>query len=218
MPLPNDLAGRIADAKNFFNIVSPRPDHYGLTTAQLDLLEAKYRNTEAKIAAQAVADSQKIAATADKKEVADDFTAYYLSLRGVAQANPTTTDAMRAPLNLATGAGEPPNLVDFTTAPLLAVEPSGVHAQRIRFFMAGEPSTSTKKPKQSDGAKIYLKIDGVATTDLKDYELVAFDRKSPYEFTHEASDAGKTAHYIAMWANDEDDHSPQSEVFSLIIT
>ena len=103
-------------------------------------------------------------------------------------------------------------------APLLLVEPSGVHIHRIRFFMPEESSNSTRKPRGVLGAKLYLKIDGAAGTDLKEYQLIAMDTKSPYEYAHSAANAGKTAHYIAIWTTKDEEDSPQSEVFSLVIT
>lgn len=36
--------------------------------------------------------------------------------------------------------------------------------------------------------------------------------------TFGSTDSGKQAHYIALWATGEDQHSPQSEAFSLMIT
>lgn len=48
--------------------------------------------------------------------------------------------------------------------------------------------------------------------------MIAFDRKSPYNYQHEATDAGKNAHYICLWADSEDNLSPKSEAFSLVIT
>jgi hypothetical protein len=44
------------------------------------------------------------------------------------------------------------------------------------------------------------------------------DTKSPYDYTHNAANAGKTAHYIAVWTTKDEEDSPQSEVFSLVIT
>ena len=45
--------------------------------------------------------------------------------------------------------------------------------------MASEDSASTKKPQGVDGAKIYLKIDGTASTNRKEYQFLAFDKKQP---------------------------------------
>ncbi|CAN5303148.1 hypothetical protein BH10ACI1_BH10ACI1_02960 [soil metagenome] len=109
-------------------------------------------------------------------------------------------------------------IADLSNPPLLLVEQSGVHEHRIKFFMPSEDSDSTKKPQGIDFVQIFQKIGGEASTNLKDYQLVAFDRKSPYSYTHDATDVGKTAHYIGVWATDEDLKSTQSEVFSLTIT
>lgn len=107
---------------------------------------------------------------------------------------------------------------DFSTPPVLLVEQSGVHEHRIRFFMPSENANSTKKPDNVDGAKLYVKIGGEPSTGLKEYDLMSYDRKQPYNYTHEPEDVGKTAHYIGVWATDEDEQGTQSEVFSLTIT
>jgi hypothetical protein len=107
---------------------------------------------------------------------------------------------------------------DLSSAPLLLVEQFGIHEHRAWFYMQSENAKSTKKPQGVDGAKIYMKIGGEPSTNLKEYQMIAFDKKSPYNWAHEATDAGKTAHYIAVWATDDDFHSTQSEVFSLTIT
>lgn len=107
---------------------------------------------------------------------------------------------------------------DLGNAPLILVEQAGIHEHVIRFFMPNSDSTSTKKPQGVDGAKLYMKIDGAPSTNLKEFSLIAFDKKSPYNYTHEAADAGKQAHYIAIWSTDEGLQSGQSETFSLTIT
>jgi hypothetical protein len=84
--------------------------------------------------------------------------------------------------------------------------------------MEGKASGSTKKPAWAQGCKLFLKIDGAASTDLKEYQLIAMDTKSPYDYAHSAANAGKTAHYIAVWTTKDEEDSPQSEAFSLVIT
>jgi hypothetical protein len=129
-------------------------------------------------------------------------------------------DADRAALHLATGeGGDDDSAADaLEFAPLLLCELVGVHVHRVRFFMQGEASDSTKKPPGVLGAKIYLKIDGAPSTDLKEYQLITMDTKSPYDYTHSAANAGKTAHYVAVWTTKDDDDSPQPEAFSLVVT
>lgn len=48
--------------------------------------------------------------------------------------------------------------------------------------------------------------------------MIALDTRSPYDYAHNAANAGKQAHYIGAWANADDSQGSQSEVFSIMIT
>jgi hypothetical protein len=216
--LPNDAAGLIAEAENFISVTTANPAHYGLTAAQITNLTNQTGTADNALADRNSAENAFRVAVATFKEKLRELEKLLRQLRQIVQANPATTDADRAALHLATGEGGG-NIGDaLEFAPLLLVEPSGIHLHRARFFMQGEASNSTKKPPGVLGAKIYLKTDGAASTDLKEYQLIAMDTKSPYEYTHSAANAGKTAHYIAVWTTKDEEDSPQSEVFSLVIT
>lgn len=218
--LAGDIMGLLDDAKNFYNVTKDDPEAFGLTGTQVTTLNTKITATETKIDEQTAANTLKLTKTAERKETSLDFEKYFRGLRQVVQARPETTDAQRAALRLATGEGDGGDglATALENAPLLLVEHAGIHQHRSWFYMVGEPAKSTKKPKGVLGGKIYLKIDGEASTDLKDYRLIALDTKAPYDYTHDAADAGKTAHYICVWATADDEESPQSEVFSIKIT
>jgi hypothetical protein len=217
--LPQHAAGLIAEANNFISVTNANPAHYGLTAAQITDLTNKTGTADNGLADRIAAENAFRVAVAKAKEMLRDLETLLRQLRRIVQANPTTTDADRVALHLATGEGDGEsgaNALEF--APLLLVEPSGVHHHLIRFFMQGEASNSTRKPPGVLGAKLYVKIDGAASTDLKEYQMIAMDTKSPYTYDHNAANAGKTAHYIALWTTKDEDDSPQSEVFSLVIT
>jgi hypothetical protein len=216
--IPQDTAGVLADIQNFINVTDGSEAAHGLTEAQVGALRSKRTDTVAKIDAQAVADTAKRTASAERRAAYKDLVDKYRELRQVVQNHPETTDVMRAVLGLATGEGGGDIADALEFAPLLLCEPSGVHHHLIRFFMQGEASNSTRKPPGILGAKIFLKIDGAASTDLKEYGLIVMDTKSPYIYEHNAANAGKTAHYITAWTTKDEDDSPQSEVFSLVIT
>ena len=48
--------------------------------------------------------------------------------------------------------------------------------------------------------------------------FVALDTASPYLLVHEASDAGKLAHYLLRWVNTRSEPGPWSETISATIT
>ena len=203
----------------FYTVINADPAAYGFTQAEVDAYKAKRdtfaaslgdydtKNTAARAARQTK--------DADRDPVEDEFR--WMAGQFTKRKNTTNADRINA--------GLPPKsesvgsiVADLNNAPLMVVEQAGVHEHRVRFFMASENSTSTKKPQGVDFAKLYQKIGGDASTNLKEYSLMTEDRKSPYNWTHEPEDAGKTAHYIAVWGTDEGEQSPQSEVFSLTIT
>lgn len=217
--LPRDAAGLISEAENFISVTTANPAHYGLTAAQITDLTNKTGTADNAFTDRKNAENAFRVAVATFKEKLKSLETTLRQLRRIVQANPATTDADRAALRLSTGEGDDGNVADaLEFAPLLLCETAGVHVHRVRFFMQGEASGSTKKPPGVLGAKIYLKIDGAASTDLKEYQLIAMDTKSPYDYTHSAANAGKTAHYVAVWTTKDDDDSPQSEAFSLVIT
>jgi hypothetical protein len=217
--LPQDAAGIIAEAENFINVTTANPAHYGLTAAQITDLTNKTGAASDAFSDRNNSENAFRVAVATFKDKLKALETTFRQARRIVQANPATTDADRAALHLATGEGNGGNIGDaLEFAPLLLCEPSGVHLHRVRFFMQGEASNSTKKPTGVLGAKIFMKIDGAASTDLKEYQLIAMDTKSPYDYTHSAANAGKTAHYIAVWTTKDEEDSPQSEVFSLVIT
>ena len=209
----------IAEAENFIGVTTANPAHFGLTAAQITSLTNLTGTADNALTDRNSAENAFRAAVATLKETLRELEKILRQLRQIVQANPATTDADRAALHLATGEGDGGNggnALEF--APLLLCEPSGVHVHRVRFFMQGEASNSTRKPPGALGAKIYLKLDGAASTDLKEYRMIALDTKSPYEYPHDAPNAGKTAHFVAVWTTKDEEDSPQSEVFSLVIT
>lgn len=219
--LPRDDEGLILAAQNFHAAVTAHATNYGLTAAHLTELNNFITRATGDRATFIAAREALNVASAEKKQSMRLLEQYFRQLRQLVQANPATTDVDRETLHLATGdAGDSTaaNAAEFQQAPLLNVVQAGVHAHRVNFFMVGKESGSTKKPANAEGCKIFLKIDGAPSTDLDDYQLIAFDTRSPYEYTHDAENAGKQAHYIAAWSARDDSQSPQSEVFSLTIT
>ena len=220
--IPNNDAGLIADVQNFVSVVTGAPAHFGLTAAQVSALSAALTAFQGVIATVNTTRTTLLNLNAQKRADDDALVALYRELRQVAQKNPTTNDADRAALHLATGAGDPSvhlnNSEEFQTAPLLDVQQSGVHVHRINFFMKGKASGSTRKPSHAVGCKLFVKIDGAPSTDLNDYEMIAIDSRSPYEYIHKPENAGKLAHFIGAWADADGGIGNQSETFSAMIT
>ena len=211
------IEGLMTEARHFNDIVFPAPADYNISEAQANALKVLVQTAEAALVARTAAENALTVARAEFKAAFEALSDLFRPLRQSVKENPATTDVQRAELHL-TG-GDAPDAGDaLNFAPLVFVENSGVHQHRVNCFMQGEQSGSTKKPKGTLGAKIYCKIDGAATADLKDYDFITLDTKSPYIYDFDAANAGKQAHYIVLWTNTDDDTSPQSEAFSLVIT
>lgn len=134
-------------------------------------------------------------------------------------SRPNVTNADRINAGLPPRAeGSTGKTPDFSTPPMLLVEQAGIHGHLIWSFMQSEQAKSTKLPANVDGVELFKKIGGEPSTNIKDYQPMVFDRKPPYNYEHDPEDAGKMAHYIGVWATDDQQRSSQSEVFSLMIT
>jgi hypothetical protein len=206
------------DSNDFYNQVKGAPEDFGLTKPLTDLLKAAIDLLQAKYDVWHALELQLETATPQKNAAQKDLRRLLVQLRGTVRSSPVVTDAQRESLRLNDSSEDDANDNPLGTAPLLAVGHSGVHLHGIGFFMPGEPSDSTEKPAKKLRCRLRLKIGGEATTDLKDYEVIADDSKSPYGYTHDAADAGKVAHYIGSWIDDDGNESPMSEVFSIVIS
>ena len=211
------VEGLMTEARHFSNTVNTSPTTYQLTAAQATMLDDLTTTAEATLAARTNTENQLVTDRAAFKTAFGKLSEFFRPLRQSVKDNPATTDVQRAELHLTTGGGGDDFGDPLATAPLLLVEQTGIRQHTIRFFMQGESSNSTKKPKGVKGANIYKKI-GTAPLSLKECSLMTMDTKSPYVFEHDAEDAGKQAHYIAVWVDNDDNASPQSETFSITIT
>jgi hypothetical protein len=203
----------------FHDFVNANPAAYGFTADELTELKNKRTTFGTSLDDYNTKQTAARAARQKKDGDRDPCEDQFRWMAGQFNRRPNVTNADRIAAGLPPRAESVGGITpDLGNPPLLLVEQAGIHEHRPKFFMQNEDSNSTKKPQGVDGAKIYMKIGGEASTNLKEYQLIAFDKKSPYSYTHEATDAGKTAHYIAVWATDDDLQSTQSEVFSLTIT
>jgi hypothetical protein len=63
-----------------------------------------------------------------------------------------------------------------------------------------------------------VKIDGPPPGDEKDCQFLALDRNTPYLMEYDASQAGKTAHYMLRWQLRDGSRSAWGETVSATIT
>lgn len=211
------IEGLIIEARYFWNTVKGNPTAYQITEAQADKLDELTTAAETGLTVRTDAENNLTTKRGIFKSAFSALAPFFRRLRQSVKENPATTDAQRIELHLATGGGSADLTDGLAVAPLLLVEQTGALTHTVKFFMTGESSNSKKKPNRVDACKIYLKI-GEFPTGIKECSLIAVDRKSPYVYEHEPEDIGKQAHYIGVWADDDDDTSPPSETFSITIT
>lgn len=219
--MPDELdsvEGLMSEARHFHDEIKADPTAHNITAEQADMLDELTTATETDLKKRIATENELKTDRAKFRASRTALSNFFRPLRQSVNKNPATDDVMRARLHLSKSETDDDDGDPLEFAPLIYVEQAGIHEQLVRFFMQNEKSTSTKKPKGVMGAKIYQKIGGEATTDLKDYTLITIDTKSPYLYKHDAANAGKIAHYICLWTTADEDLSPQSEVFSLVIT
>lgn len=218
MAIEDSTAGLIAQIRNFLMIVATSPADFGLTNTLVTMLTAAVDLLETKQTELNTLEVQVDVVRPDKNAAYKTARKLFAQMRETIRESPLATEAQRESLGLTPSAsdavGDP-----FEFAPLLAVVQAGTHEHKIQFFMPGEPSTSKKKPRKDLRCSLFVKIDGAATTNLKDYQKLIDDGQSPYNFAHEAEDTGKMAHYIGRWYDENtEETSPLSEVFSIVIS
>jgi hypothetical protein len=211
------VEGMMTESRYFWNVVKSDPTAYNITAAQAATLNDLTTAAETALAGRTSAENALTLARAMFKAAFMALAAFFRPLRQSVKDNPATTDVQRAELHLTTGGGDDDLGDPLAVAPLILVEQTGIRQHTIRFYMPGEDSDSTKKPKGVKGCNLYLKI-GDAPASLKDCSLITMDTKSPYTYVHDAENIGKQAHYIAVWVDNDDSQSPQSETFSVTIT
>lgn len=220
MPDPlNTIEGLMTEARHFYETIKGDPTAYQVTTAQAATLLALVTGAETGKTDRDLAKEELVLKSAVFKAAIEALEEFLRPLRQSVKDNPATTDVQREQLHLLTDGGDGESIANaLASAPLLLVEQSGIRQHTVRFFMQGEDSDSTRKPKGVKGCNIYVKVGDELPTSVKEAALITMDTKSPYNYTHEPEDIGKKAHYIALWVNNDDEKSPQSETFSVTVT
>jgi len=77
---------------------------------------------------------------------------------------------------------------------------------------------SKAKPDGAQGAQIWLKIGGTPPVDHKECEFVATDSRTPYNYSFDGTDAGKTVYYLLRWINGKGETGPWSPLVQATIT
>jgi hypothetical protein len=134
----------------------------------------------------------------------------------IVQANPATTNEMRAQLGITipdetrTPSPVPP------TRPIASIDNRQRLQHTIHFFDESTPN-SKRKPDGVRGCEIWNKIGGTAPIDPSELSYIATDTRTPYVLNFDGADAGKMSHYMLRWVNTRGETGPWSETVSVTI-
>jgi hypothetical protein len=205
----------LAELRVYNNAALANPEAYGLIKAEADALKVDLDNFE-----NSLDEWDAVNAAYDSKLEAKDTARDTALTRGrgqrrITRAHTGISNELLASAGLtpydeiktasASPSSEPFALVDF-----------GKLRHTINFRDKETPDTD-KKPDSMLGAEIWLKIGGEAPVDNKDCQYLATDTATPYVYTFDGADAGKTAWYLLRWVSKNGDKGDWSEAVSATI-
>lgn len=215
--IPTTKAGRAAWLANFVTKVASNKNALNLkddeVTALADL------QTASASAAQELADAEanfraKQAAFDTADEAAID--AARSRVRQI-QANPNTTDAIRAELDIPVRDTTPTAPAPLTSRPVVTIDFSQ-RGQHTLDYRNSETPTSRARPSNATGCEIRRHIGTAPPVGTEQFDYLDTDRSSPYTVQYTDADVGKIASYILRWVNANGDKGPWSETVSATIT
>jgi hypothetical protein len=165
-------------------------------------------------------DTAQIAATSArtvKDSARDALTIITRTIARSIQANPTVTDEVRTLMGLPVPDDSRTRAPVPTTKPVGQVDTSQRLQHTIHWRDESMPN-SKAKPTGVRGAEIWMFIGPTPPSDPAQAKFVALDTASPYLLVHEATNAGKLAHYLLRWMNTRGEAGPWSETLSATIT
>ena len=206
-----------AFATTFVNYVAAHTVALGVAPATATALSDKLLEWTDGLAAQQTALTAAQSATVTKDNVRATFEPLIRATAAQIQANPAVTDEQR------TGAALPIRDTTRTRAAVPTTRPVGQvnTSQRLQHTISWryESSPNSKaKPAGVLGVEIWLFVGPAPPSDPAQAHFVALDTSTPYVLVHEASDAGKLAHYLLRWVNTRSEPGPWSETVSATIT
>lgn len=102
------------------------------------------------------------------------------------------------------------------TEPFITVGIARNRVHHIEIFDQGD-ALKRAKPEGITGAEIWVYIGDDAQFDDKNLRYLGTATRGKFDITHDAEDAGKTAHYLARWLNRRGEHGTWSNRTSATI-
>ena len=133
------------------------------------------------------------------------------------QANPNTTDAIRAELDIPKRDTTPTAPAPLTSRPVVTIDFSQ-RGQHTLDYRDSETPTSRARPDNATGCEIRRNIGTAPPAGTSQFDYLETDRSTPFIVEYTDADAGKIASYILRWINSNGDKGPWSETVSATIT
>ncbi|MBI5214764.1 MAG: hypothetical protein HY960_03325 [Ignavibacteriae bacterium] len=193
-------------------------DHakFGLTDTNKSNMQTLSDAWQAKYAADIVAQNAARAAKQEKNTARQALEAELRRDIKKVYASETVTNDDLAALNLPqrdtvkTRANRP------STIPIVRIDFS-LHLQHKVYFVDSATPLKKKKPDKYRGVQVYMKIGGPPPADYRECFHAGFDTNSPYFYSFQQSDLGKTVYYILFWENTRGEMGNPSEIYSAVV-
>jgi hypothetical protein len=215
--VPSSDADFDAWARNFVDNVVANAAALGVTTPQVEALQAAQADWGAKYPASNAAQAAVNSAVQAKNDSRSGYEGLIRSQANIMQSSPRVTDPQRQALGLnvhstsRTAVGAP------TSRPVATIDTSQRLRHTINFVDELTP-TSRAKPDGAQGCEIWMKVGDPAPAGPKDVHYLALDTRTPYTVEFEAADAGKTAYYMLRWMSTRAETGPWSATATGTIT
>jgi hypothetical protein len=131
------------------------------------------------------------------------------------QADPNTTDELRAELQIPIRDKTQTAPSPITTRPIITIDFSQRRQHELDFRDSDTP-TRRARPANARGCEFRSYVGGAPPTGLDQFKYVDTDTSTPFTVRYGDEDAGKTAYYVGRWIND-DEKGPWSETVSATI-
>lgn len=133
------------------------------------------------------------------------------------QANPNTTDAIRAELDIPKRDTTPTAPAPLTSRPVVTIDFSQ-RGQHTLDYRDSETPTSRARPSNATGCEIRRYIGTAPPAGVDAFTYLDTDQSTPYTVAYTDADAGKIASYILRWIHANGNKGPWSETVSATIT
>ena len=202
--------------KQFHDAVTASPDDFGLSAADVTLIQTKYAAWVASYGAHKVAQKEAHEAATTKDKLRDEAEGATRSVTRKINGNPAVDNEMRAKARLPSHATTKAPVGPPASHPLLRLEARG-HCMVVIHFVDENTPQQNAKPHGVHACEICVYVGDQAPADENGFTFLAHDTRTPYTDTHPAADAGKTAYYIGRWLNAKLEPGPWSDVVSMKI-